>query len=157
MHNVVSRAGYYHLLPAWHTKQKHPILNMSLPPCHEDTELRIKISRTSSVYMVCIFYLHLFCLPDLPTETTYSTEDNGKINIHVSVTINASTLAELKKQRAQHRNSSPDISLYPSYHPQIVPSSDNADPEVSTVKRFAGNTGDHLVGDPRTTRCCVLL
>lgn len=93
---------------------------------------------------------------DLPTETTYSTEDNGKINIHVSVTINASTLAELKKQRAQHRNSSPDISLYPTYTP-IVPSCDIADPEVSAVKRFAGNTGDHLVGDPKTTRCCVLL
>lgn len=93
----------------------------------------------------------------MPTETTYSTEDNGKINIHVSVTINASTLAELKKQRAQHRNSSPDISLYPNYHQQIVPAIENGDSDIPAVKRFAGNTGDHLVGDPRTTRCCVLL
>ena len=100
---------------------------------------------------------------DLPTETMYSTEDNGKINIHVSVTINASTLAELKKQRAQHRNSSPDISLYPNFHP-VVPAIENGiggggggDPDTPAVKRFAGNTGDQLVGDPRTTRCCVLL
>ncbi len=99
----------------------------------------------------------LFLFSELPTETTYSTEDNGKINIHVSVTINASTLAELKKQRAQHRNSSPDMSLYPSYHQSIVPCIEGTDPEISTVKRFAGNTGDHLVADPRTTRCCVLL
>lgn len=88
----------------------------------------------------------------------YSTEDNGKINIHVSVTINASTLAELKKQRAQHRNSSPDISMYPNFHP-VVPAIENGggDSDIPAVKRFAGNTGDQLVGDPHTTRCCVLL
>lgn len=107
------------------------------------------------------FYLikvrQLFLL-ELPTETTYSTEDNGKINIHVSVTINASTLAELKKQRAQHRNSSPDMSQYPnSFHQQTVPSLECTDTETLTVKRFAGNTGDHLIADPRTTRCCVVL
>ncbi|XP_039285749.1 protein phosphatase 1 regulatory subunit 16A [Nilaparvata lugens] len=40
------------------------------------------------------------------TEASYTTtteQSNGKINIHVSVTINAGTLAELKKQRAQNR------------------------------------------------------
>lgn len=100
---------------------------------------------------------------DLPTETSYSTESNGKINIHVSVTINASTLAELKKQRAQHRHSSPDVSIAQAL--QQSPTSLASDKEsleleqvLAPVKRFAGNTGtDIVIGDPRNSRCCTLL
>lgn len=103
------------------------------------------------------------CILDLPTETSYSTESNGKINIHVSVTINASTLAELKKQRAQHRHSSPDVSIAQAL--QQSPTSLASDKEsleleqvLAPVKRFAGNTGtDIVIGDPRNSRCCTLL
>ncbi|KOB72753.1 Protein phosphatase 1 regulatory subunit 16A, partial [Operophtera brumata] len=39
---------------------------------------------------------------------TYTTDNNGKINVHVTVMINAGTLADLKKQRSQIRtNGSP--------------------------------------------------
>lgn len=93
----------------------------------------------------------------MPSGTSYNTDDNGKINIHVSVTINASTLAELKKQRAQNRNSSPDISFYPTFNQQIVPFTENTNSEVIPVKRYVGNTGDNLIGDPKSTRCCVVL
>ncbi|XP_046659648.1 protein phosphatase 1 regulatory subunit 16A isoform X2 [Homalodisca vitripennis] len=89
---------------------------------------------------------------ELPTETSYTTEGNGKINIHVSVTINAGTLAELKKQRAQNRNSSPDMSVQPSARSSIC----GSEPDQPTVRRFAGHTGDNVIGDAKVRRCCIL-
>lgn len=92
---------------------------------------------------------------ELPTEASYTTEGNGKINIHVSVTINAGTLAELKKQRAQNRNSSPDVSVL-QQQSSARSSLAGSDLGSSSVKRFAGNTGDNVIGDTRVRRCCIL-
>ncbi|XP_054286674.1 protein phosphatase 1 regulatory subunit 16A isoform X1 [Macrosteles quadrilineatus] len=85
---------------------------------------------------------------ELPTEASYTTEGNGKINIHVSVTINAGTLAELKKQRAQNRNSSPDISVIQA-QTSARSSVTGSEMENPSVKRFAGNTGDNVIGDTK--------
>lgn len=92
---------------------------------------------------------------ELPTEASYTTEGNGKINIHVSVTINAGTLAELKKQRAQNRNSSPDISVLQTQS-SVCSSTAGSEVDSPGVKRFAGNTGDNVIGDARVRRCCVV-
>ncbi|XP_050429744.1 protein phosphatase 1 regulatory subunit 16A [Adelges cooleyi] len=81
-------------------------------------------------------------------ETCYTTESDGKINIHVSVTINAGTLAELKKQRAQTRAATGSIN-------------NNADlpsDSESAFNRFAGDTEDVIVGAPLKARrkCCII-
>uniref|UniRef100_A0A224XMP0 Protein phosphatase 1 regulatory subunit 16a isoform x2 n=1 Tax=Panstrongylus lignarius TaxID=156445 RepID=A0A224XMP0_9HEMI len=89
---------------------------------------------------------------EVPTETSYSTESNGKINIHVSVTINAGTLAELKKQRAQNRTTSPDVS-------SVLSAASLSDlGSLPPVKRFSGDTSENIIGDSsKSTRCCVLM
>lgn len=81
-------------------------------------------------------------------ETCYTTESDGKINIHVSVTINAGTLAELKKQRAQTRAAAGLLSN----------SADMPSDSGAAFNRFAGNTEDVIVGDPLKTRrkCCII-
>ncbi|XP_014243427.1 protein phosphatase 1 regulatory subunit 16A isoform X1 [Cimex lectularius] len=87
---------------------------------------------------------------EVPTETSYSTEGNGKINIHVSVTINAGTLAELKKQRAQNRTVSPDVTSILSQ----ATVSDIDSPAV--VKKFSGDTSENVVDDSKARRCCCM-
>ncbi|XP_073968963.1 myosin phosphatase targeting subunit 75D isoform X2 [Rhodnius prolixus] len=89
---------------------------------------------------------------EVPTETSYSTESNGKINIHVSVTINAGTLAELKKQRAQNRTTSPDAS-------SVLSAASLSDLGIlPPVKRFSGDTSENVIGDSsKSTRCCVIM
>ncbi|XP_073968972.1 myosin phosphatase targeting subunit 75D isoform X6 [Rhodnius prolixus] len=89
---------------------------------------------------------------EVPTETSYSTESNGKINIHVSVTINAGTLAELKKQRAQNRTTSPDAS-------SVLSAASLSDLGIlPPVKRFSGDTSENVIGDSsKSTRCCVII
>ncbi|XP_063235867.1 protein phosphatase 1 regulatory subunit 16A [Bacillus rossius redtenbacheri] len=86
--------------------------------------------------------------------TSYVTGGNGNINIHVSVTINAGTLADLKKQRAQSRNSSPDgvasLSPLPSVSGSDLPGSPPA-----AVRRFRGDTEDAM-SEARNKRCCVV-
>ncbi|XP_026762453.2 protein phosphatase 1 regulatory subunit 16A isoform X1 [Galleria mellonella] len=101
---------------------------------------------------------------------TYTTDNNGKINVHVTVMINAGTLADLKKQRAQIRtNGSPVESSVTSNNHSM-----NSIPEVTkqdmpvqlnplsmssssaTVTRFSGHTSD-VVGDTRSQRCCVIM
>ncbi|XP_022167273.1 protein phosphatase 1 regulatory subunit 16A [Myzus persicae] len=81
-------------------------------------------------------------------ETCYTTESDGKINIHVSVTINAGTLAELKKQRAQTRAAAGLLSN----------SADMPSDSGAAFNRFAGDTEDVIVGDPLKTRrkCCII-
>lgn len=107
-------------------------------------------------YNLIQLYLHFdLSFPELPTEASYTTEGNGKINIHVSVTINAGTLAELKKQRAQNRNSSPDISVIQTQS-SARSSVTGSEMESPSVKRFAGNTGDNIIGDTKVRRCCIL-
>ncbi|XP_044735062.1 protein phosphatase 1 regulatory subunit 16A [Chrysoperla carnea] len=110
---------------------------------------------------------------DLPTETSYTTDNNGKINVTVTVTINAGTLADLKKQRAQIRNSSPDINSLPmsptlsSNAPSeilVTAVNNNNDDNIhispvssnnSSVQKFCGNTGE-VVGDVKSKRCCII-
>uniref|UniRef100_A0A8D8RE00 Uncharacterized protein n=1 Tax=Cacopsylla melanoneura TaxID=428564 RepID=A0A8D8RE00_9HEMI len=88
---------------------------------------------------------------DLPTETSYTTEENGKINIHVSVTINAGTLAELKKQRAQSRTGTLGGSGMSSLGAAPLSSQ-------PSVHRFAGNTEeDQVIGDAKAGHCCRLM
>lgn len=81
-------------------------------------------------------------------ETCYTTESDGKINIHVSVTINAGTLAELKKQRAQTRAAA---GLFTN-------NSDMPSDSGNVFNRFAGDTEDVIVGDPLKPRrkCCII-
>lgn len=107
---------------------------------------------------MCQLTIHiLFAV--LPTEASYVTSDNanGKININVTVTI--STLADLKKQRAQNRNMvdggelSPRSSLASDRIPDGVPAAIAPSP---AVHKFAGSTAD-VVPDVRTRSCCTLM
>lgn len=82
--------------------------------------------------------------------TSYVTGGNGNINIHVSVTINAGTLADLKKQRSQNRNNSPD-----GMTTGLSPMSSVTSSPMPSMQRFTGDTDD-VVGDPRPKRCCVI-
>ncbi|XP_026738528.1 protein phosphatase 1 regulatory subunit 16A isoform X1 [Trichoplusia ni] len=102
---------------------------------------------------------------------TYTTDNNGKINVHVTVMINAGTLADLKKQRAQIRtNGSPVESSLTSTNNHSLNSVSEASkqdmpvqlnplslaPGAAAVPRFAGNTSD-VVGDSRSHRCCIIM
>lgn len=75
---------------------------------------------------------------------------NGNINIHVSVTINAGTLADLKKQRSQNRNNSPEGMMT-----GLSPMSSVTSSPMPSVQRFTGDTDD-VVGDSRSRRCCII-
>lgn len=99
-------------------------------------------------------------ISDLPTEAAYVTDTNGKINIHVSVTINAGTLADLKKQRASIRNgtvqSHSAAANAAGSNGNLLAAADAAGlPPPGCVKRFAGNTSD-VVEDARSRRCCII-
>ncbi|KAL4712011.1 hypothetical protein ACJJTC_003678 [Scirpophaga incertulas] len=102
---------------------------------------------------------------------TYTTDNNGKINVHVTVMINAGTLADLKKQRAQIRtNGSPvenslnstnnhSLNSIPEVTKQDMPVQLNPlslSPSSGTVPRFSGHTSD-VVGDTRSQRCCIIM
>jgi hypothetical protein len=95
---------------------------------------------------ICLYLCH-FPIAGLPT--SYVTGGNGNINIHVSVTINAGTLADLKKQRSQIRNSSPDGMT------GLSPVSSVTSSPMPSVQRFTGDT-DEVVGDPKPKRCCII-
>ncbi|XP_053606357.1 protein phosphatase 1 regulatory subunit 16A isoform X1 [Plodia interpunctella] len=103
--------------------------------------------------------------------TAYTTNDNGKINVHVTVMINAGTLADLKKQRSQIRtNGSPvenslastnnhSINSIPEVSKQDMPVQLNPltlSPSSGAVPRFTGNTSE-VVGDTRSHRCCIIM
>lgn len=102
-----------------------------------------------------------FAFSVLPTEASYVTADNanGKININVTVTI--STLADLKKQRAQSRGMGDGVM---DLSPRSSLASERAPPECSisfpstspAVHKFAGSTAD-VVPDVRTRSCCILM
>ncbi|XP_028042308.1 protein phosphatase 1 regulatory subunit 16A isoform X2 [Bombyx mandarina] len=97
---------------------------------------------------------------------TYTTDNNGKINVHVTVMINA---ADLKKQRSQIRtNGSPVENSLNSTNNHSISSLNEAkdmpvqlnpltlSPSSGTMPRFSGNTSD-VVGDTRSHRCCVIM
>ncbi|XP_071451376.1 protein phosphatase 1 regulatory subunit 16A [Hetaerina americana] len=108
------------------------------------------------------------------TEASYVTQEagNGKINIHVSVTINPGTLADLKKQRAQIRNgpSSLDgsivrgdsISSGGGSLPKPQLKSSLSSPTISLgspqlpINRFSGQTGEVVGDEGGARRCCVV-
>ncbi|KAK3910574.1 Protein phosphatase 1 regulatory subunit 16A [Frankliniella fusca] len=102
---------------------------------------------------------------DLPAEAAYVTDTNGKINIHVSVTINAGTLADLKKQRASIRNGTVQSHSAAAAATAAAAANSNGNlltvgdaaglPPPGCVKRFAGNTSD-VVEDARSRRCCII-
>ncbi|XP_045495723.1 protein phosphatase 1 regulatory subunit 16A isoform X1 [Colias croceus] len=95
---------------------------------------------------------------------TYTTDNNGKINVHVTVMINAGTLADLKKQRAQIRtNGSPIESCMNSNNHSLssIPESKQEHnsvltPSTGAVPRFSGHTSD-VVGDTKSHRCCIIM
>ncbi|XP_013146696.1 PREDICTED: protein phosphatase 1 regulatory subunit 12C [Papilio polytes] len=99
---------------------------------------------------------------------TYTTDNNGKINVHVTVMINAGTLADLKKQRAQIRtNGSPvENSLHSTTNhsmnslPEGVTKQEGSNQVVQspsvTVPRFSGHTSE-VVGDTKSHRCCIIM
>lgn len=91
---------------------------------------------------------------DGQNETSYTTDANGKINVTVFVTING-TLADLKKQRAQIRNSSTDLNSITTPVSSIPESDSGLSTSPLSINRFTGNTGD-VVGDSRPKRCCVI-
>lgn len=82
------------------------------------------------------------------------------------MTINAGTLADLKKQRASIRNGTVQshsaataaaaAAGAASSNGSILSAADAAGlPAPGSVKRFAGNTSD-VVEDARSRRCCVV-
>ncbi|XP_034831044.1 protein phosphatase 1 regulatory subunit 16A isoform X1 [Maniola hyperantus] len=101
---------------------------------------------------------------------TYTTDNNGKINVHVTVMINAGTLADLKKQRAQIRTNgspvenslnsttNPSLNSIPEGKPdtQIQISPPTLTPGTAIVPRFSGNTSE-VVGDTKSRRCCIIM
>ncbi|CAH0546464.1 unnamed protein product [Brassicogethes aeneus] len=87
-------------------------------------------------------------------ENTY-TDVNGKVTVHVVVTINGNgTLADLKKQRSQIRNNSSDVASLTSplgsvsENDSVTPSSD--------IIRFTGTTTEENVEYAKPKRCCCI-
>jgi len=100
--------------------------------------------------------LFLFCIhlgANCKTE-----DDSKKINIHVSVTINAGTLADLKKQRAQIRSSTTDVSSE-GHPPSSLTSLHRLDevPAEKPFNRFSGDTSEAICDVTRTSRRCQIL
>lgn len=95
-------------------------------------------------------------LVDYNQGQTY-TDVNGKVTVvHVVVTINGNgTLADLKKQRMQIRNSSSDVNSLAS-PVSSLPDSENISVQPPTdIIRFTGET-DEVVGYSKSKRCCVI-
>ncbi|CAK1586033.1 unnamed protein product [Parnassius mnemosyne] len=105
------------------------------------------------------------------SSATYTTDNNGKINVHVTVMINAGTLADLKKQRSQIRtNGSPvenslnstnnhSLNSLPEGVTKQEPSAQKnqaVQSSNSTVTRFSGHTSE-IVGDTKSHRCCIIM
>lgn len=88
-------------------------------------------------------------------ENTYSTDVNGKVTVHVVVTINGNgTLADLKKQRMQIRNSNTDVSSL------TTPVSSSPDGDAGSVAennadilRLTGET-EEVVDYSKSKGCC---
>lgn len=89
-------------------------------------------------------------------EKTYTTDVNGKVTVHVVVTINGNgTLADLKKQRMQIRNSSNDVNSIASPVGSITETESNVAPSTDIV-RFTGNTTEENIEYSKPKRCCVI-
>lgn len=91
---------------------------------------------------------------------TITTDVNGKVTVvHVVVTINGNgTLADLKKQRSQIRNSSNDVSSFTSPVSSTISSDGEivvTQPSNTDLIRFTGATDD-VVEYSKPKRCCVI-
>lgn len=87
-----------------------------------------------------------------------TTDVNGKVTVvHVVVTINGNgTLADLKKQRMQIRNSTSDVNSLSSPVSTISDTEVvNNQPNNMDIIRFTGET-DEIVGYPKRKRCCII-
>lgn len=95
--------------------------------------------------------------PDSPVnrqQQIYDSDNNGKINIHVSVVF-VKSLSDLKKQRAQSRHTNPMVDANGNGIP-VSSTSDN-DLTANDFQRFSGNTSE-IIGDSHTEqRCCVVM
>lgn len=93
-------------------------------------------------------------LIDGSNEKAYTTDVNGKVTVHVVVTINGNgTLADLKKQRMQIRNSASDVSSLTSPvssipDGEVPPATNNTD-----IIRFTGET-EEAVDYSKSKGCC---
>ncbi|KAB0796221.1 hypothetical protein PPYR_10282 [Photinus pyralis] len=96
-------------------------------------------------------------LIDTKNETTYTTDVNGKVTVvHVVVTINGNgTLADLKKQRMQIRNSSSDVNSLTSPVSGLPDNESIPTSSSNDIHRFTGHT-DEIVGYSKSKRCCVI-
>ncbi|KAK9887181.1 hypothetical protein WA026_020634 [Henosepilachna vigintioctopunctata] len=89
-------------------------------------------------------------------ENSYSTDVNGKVTVHVVVTINGNgTLADLKKQRMQIRNNSADVSALSS-PVNSIPDNDSTLNSAAEVIKFTGETTQDNVGYTKSKRCCII-
>ncbi|VEN50741.1 unnamed protein product [Callosobruchus maculatus] len=89
-------------------------------------------------------------------EKTYTTDVNGKVTVHVVVTINGNgTLADLKKQRMQIRNSSNDVN---SITPPIgsISENDSTLSPSTDIVRFTGNMTEENYEYSKPKRCCIV-
>ncbi|XP_056633981.1 protein phosphatase 1 regulatory inhibitor subunit 16B [Diorhabda sublineata] len=94
---------------------------------------------------------------DSAKEKSYTTDVNGKVTVHVVVTINGNgTLADLKKQRTQIRNSSNDVSSLTSPMGSVYENDVNPDPETD-ILRLTGNTMEENMEYAKPKRCCIIM
>lgn len=78
------------------------------------------------------------------------------MTVHVVVTINGNgTLADLKKQRMQIRNSSSDVNSISSPI-SSVESETNLNPSVTEIVRFTGDTTEENIEYSKPKLCCIL-
>lgn len=88
-------------------------------------------------------------------ESKDTIDVNGKVTVHVVVTINGNgTLADLKKQRMQIRNSSSDGNSVTSPLGSITDDS-NVSP-IADIVRYTGETTEENVGYAKSKRCCII-
>lgn len=89
-------------------------------------------------------------------EKTYTTDVNGKVTVHVVVTINGNgTLADLKNQRKQIRDSSNDLNSFTSPGGSILETESNSTPTADII-RFTGSTTDENIEYSKPKRCCII-
>lgn len=86
------------------------------------------------------------------------TDVNGKVTVvHVVVTINGNgTLADLKKQRMQIRNSSSEVNSMSSPVNSISESENISAQPTNDIIKFSGET-DEVSSYSKSKRCCVVM
>lgn len=89
-------------------------------------------------------------------EKTYTTDVNGKVTVHVVVTINGNgTLADLKNQRKQIRDSNNDLNSFTPPAGSVLETESNSSPTADII-RFTGTTTDENIEYSKPKRCCII-